>query len=341
MCHRLKNLQEEQMSGLTRRATLGLSLGATAAVLVGPNLALAQTSNQIAIATGTTGGVYYPLGGGIANLLSRNIPGMSATVEVTGGSVANNQLLGADRVGMIITQVDAAVDAVKGQERFRGRAVPVRAIAVLYTNRMQVVTTQSSGIKSLQDLKGKRISTGAPGSATEVMALRLIEAAGLDKDKDFQARERLSPAESTNAIKDGKLDAYFFVSGVPTSAVTDLAASPGLNIQLIDHAQYVPQIVEKYGPVYFPEVIPAGTYPGQETDNQQMSVGNIIAVREDMPADQVTKILEVIWNGRNELAQVHPEARNFTLDKQKTAAAGAPWHPAAEAFWKQQGAQLS
>jgi len=325
------------MSGTTRRAAV---LGAAATLLAAPRLPRAQ-GTQIAIATGTTGGVYYPLGGGMANLMSRNIPGLSATVEVTGGSVANMQLLGAGRVGMAITQVDAAVDAVRGVERFRGRPVPARALAVLYTNRMQVVTTEASGIRTMEDLKGKRVSTGAPGSATELMAFRLIEAVGLDRDKDFRARERLSPAESTNAIKDGKLDVYFFVSGVPTSAVTDLAASPGIQIHLVDHARYVPQIVEKHGLVYFPEAIPAGTYPGQKTDNQQMSVGNIITVREDMPAEQASRILEVIWSGRAELAQVHAEARNFTLDKQKTAAAGVPWHPAAEAFWKGQGAQLA
>jgi len=325
------------MSGMTRRAAIGT--GAAIVALGAPRILRAQ-AQQLAIATGTTGGVYYPLGGGMANMLSRSIPGMSATVEVTGGSVANLQLLGANRVGMAITQVDAAVDAVRGAERFRGRPVQARAIAVLYTNRMQVVTTEASGIRSMEDLKGKRVSTGAPGSATEVMAFRLIEAVGLDRDKDFGARERLSPAESTNAIKDGKLDAYFFVSGVPTSAVTDLAASPGVQIVLIDHAQYVPKIVEKYGPVYFPEVIPAGTYPGQKADNQQMSVGNVIAVREDMPTELATKIIDVIWKGRSELAQVHAEARNFTLDKQKTSAAGIPWHPAAEAYWKAQGAQL-
>jgi uncharacterized protein len=327
------------MPGPTRRAAL--AMGAAATLAASPRLARAQASQQLAIATGTTGGVYYPLGGAMANMLSRGIPGMSATVEVTGGSVANMQLLGADRVGMAITQVDAAVDAERGVERFRGRPVPVRAIAVLYTNRMQVVTTESSGIKTMEQLKGKRVSTGAPGSATEVMAFRLIEAVGIDRDKDFRARERLSPAESTNAIKDGKLDAYFFVSGVPTSAVTDLAASPGVNIHLIDHARYVPEVVAKHGPVYFPEAIPAGTYPGQKTDNQQMSVGNIVAVRENMPAELVTQMLDIVWKGRGELVQVHAEARGFTLERQKTAAAGVPWHPAAEAFWKAQGAQLA
>ncbi len=323
------------MTTLTRRAALG-----AAALLAAPRLARAADS-QLAIATGTTGGVYYPLGGGLANILSRTIPGMSATVEVTGGSVANCQLLGAGRVGLVFTQVDAAVDAVNGQERFRGRPVKARALAVIYTNRMQAVTTAASGIQSLADMKGKRISTGAPGSATEVMALRLIEAAGLDRDKDFRARERLSPAESTNAVKDGKLDAYFFVSGVPTSAVTDLAASPGITMRLIDHADLVPKITAKYGPVYFPEVIPAGTYPSQTTDNHQMSVANILAVLDTMPDELVTKIIESTWNGRAELAQVHAEARGFALERQKTAAAGVPWHPAAEAFWKKQGANLA
>ena len=327
------------MPGPTRRAALAMGAAALAAPALSRS-ARAQ-GTQLAIATGTTGGVYYPLGGGLANILSRAIPGLSATVEVTGGSVANNQLLGAGRVGMVFTQVDASVDAVRGVERFRGRPVNVRALAVLYTNRMQVVTTAAAGINSMADLKGKRISTGAPGSATELMALRLIEGAGLDPANDFRARERLSPAESTNAIKDGKLDAYFFVSGVPTSAITDLGASPGITLRLVDHAEFVPKIVEKHGPVYFPEVIPAGTYPGQTTDNQQMSVANILAVLDTMPNDQATRLLEATWKARDELIQVHSEARGFTLDRQKTAAAGVPWHPAAEAFWKAQGAQLA
>ena len=141
------------MPGPTRRAAL--AMGAAATLAASPRLARAQASQQLAIATGTTGGVYYPLGGALANMLSRGIPGMSATVEVTGGSVANMQLLGADRVGMAIAQVDAAVDAVRGVERFRGRPVPVRAIAVLYTNRMQVVTTAATGISTMARPQGQ------------------------------------------------------------------------------------------------------------------------------------------------------------------------------------------
>jgi TRAP transporter TAXI family solute receptor len=318
-----------------RSVTLG------AAILALPGLARAQAQQQMSIATGTTGGVYYPLGGALANYLSRGIPGMSATAEVTGGSVANFQLLGAGRVGMLFGQVDAAVDAIRGAGPFRGRTVPARAIAVLYTNRMQVVTTTATGIRTMADLKGKRISTGAPGSATELFAFRVIEAAGLDREKDFAARERLSPAESTNAIRDGKLDAYFFVSGVPTSAVTDLAATPGTQIHLIDHADLHQKIVEKNGPVYFPEEIPAGTYPGQQTANKQLSVANILAVRDDMANDLVTKILTITWDNREDWAKVHAEARNFTLAAQKSSAAGIPWHPAAEAFWRARGANLA
>ncbi len=311
-----------------------------AAALAAPATARAQTAVQMSIATGTTGGVYYPLGGALANYLSRGIPGMSATAEVTGGSVANFQLLGAGRAGLVFGQVDAAVDGIRGTGPYRGRAVPAKAIAVLYTNRMQVVTTVATGIKSIADLKGKRISTGAPGSATELFAFRVIAAAGLDREKDFRARERLSPAESTNAIRDGKLDAYFFVSGVPTSAITDLAATPGTTLHLIDHADLFEKIVAENGPVYFPEEIPAGIYPGQTTPNKQLSVANILAVRDDMTAEMVTSILRITWDSREDWSKVHAEARNFTLAAQKTAAAGIPWHPAAEVFWKAAGATL-
>jgi hypothetical protein len=315
--------------------------GMSAAVLGLPRVGAAQTPAQMSIATGTTGGVYYPLGGALANYLSRGIPGMSATAEVTGGSVANFQLLGAGRVGLLFGQVDAAVDAIRGAGPFRGRSVPARAIAVLYTNRMQVVTTAATGIRSMQDLKGKRVSTGAPGSATELFAFRVIAAAGLDRERDFRARERLSPAESTNAIRDGKLDAYFFVAGLPTAAITDLAATPGTQIVLVDHADLLDKIVAEHGPVYFAEEIPAGTYPGQAAPNKQLSVANILAVREDMPAALVQQILRITWDNREDWARVHSAARDFTLAQQKTAAAGIAWHPAAEAFWRAAGASLS
>ena len=132
--------------------------------------------------------------------------------------------------------VDAALDALKGEDKFKGDPVAVRTLMVLYPNRMHVVSIEGKGIEKMSDLKGKRVSTGSPGSATEVMAFRVIEAAGLDKDKDMK-RERLGVAESTNAIKDGKIDAYFWVGGLPTAGVTDLAATPGVKIKLVDHSE--------------------------------------------------------------------------------------------------------
>ena len=185
----------------------------------------AQAQN-ISIATGGTGGVYYPMGGGLASVLSSKVPGMSATAEVTGGSVDNLNLIGTGKPYIGFSMADAAKDAQVGNDKFAGKKVDLRTLLVLYPNLMHVVTVESTGIKSMKDLKGKRISTGAPGSATEVMAFRLLEAAGLDKDKDVK-RERLSVAESVNAVKDRKIDAFFWVGGLPTAAVTDLANSPG------------------------------------------------------------------------------------------------------------------
>lgn len=328
------------MMQISRRTTLSASLGAGLGLLAAGQ-AHAQAAQQIAIATGTTGGVYYPLGGALANYLTRGIPGISATAEVTAGSTANFQLLGANRAQLVFGQVDAAVDSVRGAGPFRGRVVPTRAIAVLYTNRMQVVTTTASGIRTMADLRGKRISTGAPASATELFALRLIAAAGLNIASDFRGRERLSPAESTNAIRDGKIDAYFFVSGLPTSAITDLAATPGTTLHLVDHAEFLEPIVREHGPVYFAETIPANTYPGQTAPNQQLSVANILAMREDAAPQLVTQILTVLWQHREDWARVHSAARDFTLAQQKTSAAGVPWHPAAEAFWRAAGATLA
>ncbi|WP_207536615.1 TAXI family TRAP transporter solute-binding subunit [Sabulicella rubraurantiaca] len=322
------------MHRISRRTALALP-----AIIGASTGALAQ-GRQLVIATGTTGGVYYPLGGALGNYLSRALPNTSATAEVTAGSTANFQLLGANRAQIVFGQVDAAVDSVRGAGQFRGRQVPTRAIAVLYTNRMQVVTTADRNIRSMADLKGKRISTGAPQSATELFATRLITAAGLNLNSDFRGRERLSPAESTNAIRDNKIDAYFFVSGVPTSAITDLAATPGTQIVLVDHAEFLEPIVRESGPVYFAEEIPANTYPGQTQPNKQLSVANILAMREDASPDLVRSVLTTVWENREDWARVHAEARNFTLQQQKTAAAGVPWHPAAEAFWRGLGANL-
>src|SRR5713226_4551078 len=253
----------------------GLIVGAVvaAAALFG-GAALAQGLN-IAIATGGTGGVYYPLGGGMANILTKYVPGAAATARVTGGSVDNLKLIGTKQSEVALVMADAAVDALKGEDKFKGNPVEARTLMVLYPNRMHVVTIEGRGIEKMADLKSKRISTGSPGSATEVMAFRVIEAASLDKDKDMR-RERLGAAESVNALKDSKIDAFFWVGGLPTAAVTDLGASPGLKIKLIDHSDVVDKMNAKYGNLYVTDVIPSKTYPGQDADNKISTVWNIL-----------------------------------------------------------------
>ena len=245
-----------------------------------PAAAIAQ-QRAISIGTGGTGGVYYPLGGALANVLSKNMPAMQATAEVTGGSVDNLKLINSGQSEVGFSMADAALDAFKGEDKFKGTKVPLRTLMVLYPNHMHVVTIEGTGIEKMADLKGKRVSTGSPGSATEVMAFRVIEAAGLDKDKDMK-RERLGVAESVNALKDRKIDAFFWVGGLPTAAVTDLAATPGVKIKLIDHADLVAKMNAKYGNLYAASTIKAGTYPGQDKDNKITAVWNILVTNDKM-----------------------------------------------------------
>src|SRR5215208_5719538 len=256
------------------------ALVAAAAVTLAGGAVLAQ-QKTISIGTGGTGGVYYPLGGAMANVLTKYLPGVQATAEVTGGSVDNLKLIGSGQSEIAFTMADAALDALKGQDKFKSAKVPLQSLLVLYPNRMHVVTIEGTGVDKIADLKGKRVSTGSPGSATEVMAFRVIEAAGLDKDKDMK-REKLSVAESVNAIKDRKIEAFFWSGGVPTAAVTDLAATPGVKIKLLDHGDAIPALTKKYGPLYVKGTIPAKAYPGLTKDVQVADVWNLLVVNEKM-----------------------------------------------------------
>jgi TRAP transporter TAXI family solute receptor len=307
---------------------LGISAGA----------ALAQ-QKTIAIGTGGTGGVYYPLGGALANVISKNLPGYQATAEVTGGSVDNLKLIGSGQSELAFTMADAALDAFNAQDKFRGNKVPLRTLAILYPNRMHVVTVDGTGISKMSDLKGKRVSTGSPGSATEVMAFRVIEAAGLDKDKDMK-RERLGVAESVNAIKDKKIDAFFWVGGLPTAAVTDLGATPGVKIKLIDHSDVVAKMNAKHGKLYITDVIPAKTYPGQDTDNQISTVQNILVTDDKMSEELAHALVKLIFDRKADLVAVHKEAENIDLKNQKTDASPVPWHPGALKYFAETGVKM-
>lgn len=293
-------------------------------------------AQNYSIATGGTGGVYYPMGGGLAAVLSKKVPGMAATAEVTGGSVDNLKLIGSGKPYMAFTMADAAKDALDGKDKFSGRPVDVKTLLVLYPNRMHVVTTEASGIKSMKDLKGKRVSTGSPGSATEVMAFRLLEASGIDKDKDVR-RERLGVAESVNAVKDRKIDAFFWVGGLPTAAVTDLANTPGTKIVLIDHADAVDAMNKKYGNLYFKDTIPKATYAGMAGDNKNASVSNILVVNGKMPDEEAYKITKAVFDNMPELLNTHKEYASVKLENQKAAATPLPFHPGALKYFKEKG----
>ena len=309
-----------------------------AALAAGLVAASAQAQN-LSIATGGTGGVYYPLGGGMAAALSKYVPGMQATAEVTGGSVANLQLINTGKPYIALTMADATLDAYKGQDKFTGKPVPVRTLAVLYPNHMHVVSTTAAGVKRMADLKGKRVSTGSGGSATEVMAFRVIEAAGLDRDKDV-TRERLGVAESVNALKDRKIDAFFWVGGLPTAAVTDLANSPGVTIQMIDHADLVPAMNGKYGNLYVKDRIAKEIYRGMAADNQQATVMNILVAHAKMDDKTAYNIVKTIFERRDDLIRAHKEAENIKLENQKTEASSVPWHPGAIKYFAERGIKI-
>jgi uncharacterized protein len=298
----------------------------------------AQAQQQLNIATGGTGGVYYPLGGGFGNILGKEYPGMTVTAQVTGGSVANLQLVGSGKADMAYSQVDAAWDAVNGKDKFPAK-LPIRALAVMYANHMHVVTVDGTGINKIEDLKGRRVSTGSPGSATEVFANRVLEAAGIDHEKDIK-KERLGVAESVNAIKDKKIDAFMWVGGLPTAAVTDLASTPNTKIKLLDFAHLTGKMNEKYGPLYAENTIPAATYKGMDKDNLNNSVWNILVVNESTPEDLAYKLTKTMLEKRDDLALVHKEALNIKPELQSSKRAGIPWHPGALKYFQEKGIKV-
>ena len=299
----------------------------------------AQQSQQLSIATGGTGGVYYPLGGGFGNILGKELAGVTATAQVTGGSVANLQLIGSGKADICFSQVDAAWDAINGTDKFTSGKLPIRALVVMYPNHMHVVTVEGSGITKVEDMKGKRISAGSPGSATEVYAIRVLEAAGLDHEKDVR-KERLGVAESVNALKDRKIEAFFWVGGLPTASVVDLASTPNTKIKIIDISHFTPKMNAKYGPLYAEATIPASTYKGMEADAKNNSVWNIMAVNANMDDQLAYDLTRIMLEKRDDLALVHKEALNIKLEWQTSNRAGVPWHPGALKYFKEKGIKV-
>jgi TRAP transporter TAXI family solute receptor len=248
--------------------------------------------------------------------------------------VENMQRLATKRAELAYTLADTLDDAVKGQGKFK-EPLPIRSLATLYTNMMHIVVKADSGIRTVKDLKGKRVSTGSPVSGTEVIADRILRAYGLDWMKDI-TRERLGVGESADALKDGKIDAFFWSGGLPTAGVLELAATPGQRIALIPHDDVVPQLVKQYGPLYVVSTIPAGIYPGVDQDVKVSAVPNVLVAHKDTPDDLVFNVLKTMFDRKADLVAVHPAAKELDL---KTAATGSPaeYHPGAVRYYRERG----
>ena len=315
-----------------------LLVTATSVALIVAFAAVAQTTTRISISTGGTGGVYYPLGGGMANILSKYVPGLQATAEVTGGSVDNLKLLGTGKAEVGFTMADSGWDALQGLDKFKDHKVNARTLMGLYPNRLHVVTIEGTGINKLSDLKGKRLSTGSPGSGTEVMAFRLLEAVGIDKDKDVK-RERLSISESVNALKDRKIDALIWSGGVPTAALTDLATTPGIKMKLIDHGDAAEAMNKKYGPLYVKGTIPAHAYAGQDSATTNVDVWNLLVTSDKMSDQMAYNIVKTLFEKKAELVAVHRDAEAIALENQATASP-LPMHPGARTYYEERGVKF-
>jgi TRAP transporter TAXI family solute receptor len=267
-------------------------------------------------------------------VLAKAMPDLHTTVEVTGGSVDNIKLIATGQSELGFTMADAAMDSMQGHDKFRNNKVALQTLLVVYPNRMHVVTIEGTGIETLADLRGKRVSTGSPGSATEIMASRAIEATGLDKDKDMH-RERLSVAESVNAIIDRRIDAFFWVGGIPTAAISTLATTAGIKMKLIDHADIVEKMNEKYGKLYSRSRIKAGAYPGYKTDSDVAEVWNLIVTGKRMSDEDAYAIAKTLVEKKDDIVKVHKEAESFSLDNQVQDRSPVPFHPGALKYFKE------
>ncbi len=293
----------------------------------------APKARFLSIATGGTGGVYYPYGGGLAKVLNEHVPGVRATAEVTAASVDNLKLIRDNKADIAFTTADALADAVRGQGAFEGAPVPALTLAALYTNYAHLVTLRTSGIQQIADLKGRVVSLGSPGSGAEITAVRLLRAAGLDPVKDI-TRQGLGVSESAGALKDGKIDAFFWNGGVPTPALQDLAYSQGIDMRLLSTAAALPALRAQYGDVYTTGDVPAGVYRGVDAPVTLLGTMNLLVVNRAMEEQLAYDITRVLFEHQPELAAIHSEARRLSL---KTALAGSPaeFHPGARRFYRE------
>jgi TRAP transporter TAXI family solute receptor len=297
----------------------------------------APRKRRLSIAAGLTGGVYYVYGGGIAKVVSESVPGLEVTAEATSGSIDNLKFIHAGKADIGFTLADTLDDAIKGQGAFRETGpLKIRSLAVLYPNLTQLVAFAGSGIRALGDLKGKVVSVGAAGSGTETIAVRILEAAGIDPQSGIR-RQGLGVSTSADALKDGKLDAFFWSSGVPAGALLDLAATPGKQMTLLENASTLPELQRRFGALYTAGTIPKATYPGLAGDVPVVAVANALAVSEALDETLAYELTRTLFAKQTELTAIHPEAGRLSLAS-AVAGSPAPFHPGAIRFYREKGA---
>jgi TRAP transporter TAXI family solute receptor len=263
-------------------------------------------TGQLTIATGNATGVYYALGGGLASLISANTT-LKATAAETGASVQNIQQLVAGEYDIAFSLADTAADAVRGQGGFTAPQ-QVQALSRIYSNDTHVVVQRSAGITTMADFRGKRISTGSPKSGTEVIANRLLQAAGLNPETDVLP-QRLELGKTVDAMKDGSIDGFVWSGGLPTAGVTDLFTSAGDRVEFIDISGLLPKMQE-INPVYAEGTVPASAY-GTPGDVRTIVVPNLLLVRTDFAANDACAITKLMFDKKADLEKVHPAAKEL------------------------------
>ena len=291
---------------------------------------------RLSIATGGTGGVFYPYGGGIAKVITDSLPNTEATAEVTAASIDNLKFVKQGTSDLAFTMSDAAQDAVLARDDFKDfGAIPLRTLAVLYSSYTHLVTLADSGITDVTQLKGRTVSMGAAGSGTATLGYRILEAAGVGAN-DIRAQS-LGVAQSVDALKDGKIDAFFWNGGLPTASVLDLVNTPRTRARFIATDSMLPQLEKTYGPsLYYKAIIPKGMYQ-QDTDVPVVGVSVLLVVSDTMPEDLAHDITRVLFEKQPELATIHPQAKVLSV---KTATTGSPipFHPGAIRYYRDQHA---
>ncbi len=282
-----------------------------AALLAGCGDSKSGGKQFLNIATGGTAGTYYPLGGALAELLNNNIKDMNASAQSTGASVANVNMLKDGSVDIAFIQNDISYYASTGTEMFKDNKVSnLRGLAALYPETIQFVTTADTGIKTIADLRGKKVAVGAAGSGAEANARQILAAYGLTYD-DIDERF-LSFGEAADALKDGNVDVGVVVAGFPTAAIQDLSANKSASIISID-ADKADELIKKY-PYYTRVVIPQGTYPGQEEDVQSVAVKCIIVTTDKMSDDLGEQVAKAVYEHLDRMKAAHSVGKYITKD---------------------------